>query len=249
MSSSLNSLSDSLPKHIAIIMDGNGRWAESRGLVRFWGHRAGASNLRRIATHCSKKGIEVLTVYAFSAENWGRPEREVRLLMQLLKIYAVRERPTFMKNNIQLRAIGDISKIPEGPRRVLEESILLTQNNTGMVLQLALNYGSRDELVRATKEVAEKVSRGEILIDDINERLVSQHLDTASVPDPDLLIRTGGELRISNYLLWQAAYAEFYFTETFWPHFSPLELDRAIEDFGRRERRFGKILSSTKVAR
>lgn len=231
--------SQQLPTHIAIIMDGNGRWAKSRHLPRIYGHREGAKNIRRLTTFCSDLGIKILTLYAFSKENWNRHPREVSLLMKLLKIYAVRERALFMKNNVRLRVIGDLDRIPDFARSALEETIKMTASNTGMILQLALSYGGRDEIVRAAQKIAKRVQAKSLSIEDIDEEVFAECLDTAGQPDPDLLIRTSGEQRISNYLLWQNAYTEFYFTEKMWPEFSNEDLVQAIAEFHRRERLFG----------
>ncbi len=230
-----------MPRHIAIIMDGNGRWASERGLLRIQGHREGARNVRRLSIHCSSIGVQVLTLYAFSVENWIRPSREIQMLMRLLKIFAVRERPIFMENNVRLETIGDLARLPEWARESLEETKELTKKNTGMVLQLALSYSGRDEMVRATKKIAEKVKNGQINPAEITEDIFSAHLDTAQFPDPDLVIRTSGELRMSNYLLWQSAYSEFYFTDKYWPDFREPELQKALQSFSKRERRYGGV--------
>lgn len=229
------------PRHIAIIMDGNGRWAESRGKLRIQGHREGARNVRHLTIACSKTDLQILTLYAFSSENWSRPKREIDLLMKLLRVYAIRERPIFMENNVRLQVIGDWSRLPAFATDALRKTIELTSKNTGLVLQLALSYGSRDEIVRATRALASRVKAGELNPEDISENLLEASLDTAGQPAPDLMIRTGGELRISNYLLWQAAYAEFYFTEVMWPEFSFEELVKAAQAFHGRERRFGGV--------
>lgn len=233
---------EGLPQHIAIIMDGNGRWAQSHGYPRIQGHRVGSRNLRRIATHASNQGVKILTLYAFSEENWSRPEREVRLLMLLLKIYAIRERTILMKHNIRLQVIGHWEKLPPVARSALEQTIRLTSQNTGMILQLALSYGSRQEILDATQALAAKVKRGELEASSITEEEFNKHLGTAGQPDPDLVIRTSGEMRISNFLLWQSAYAEFYFSPKYWPDFSEADFDEAVAEFSRRERRFGGIL-------
>ncbi|MBN8554773.1 MAG: isoprenyl transferase [Deltaproteobacteria bacterium] len=229
-------------------MDGNGRWAKAQRKLRIQGHREGAKNIRTLTTFASDLGIEILTLYAFSKENWSRPKAEVDLLMKLLKLYAIRERGLFMKNNVQMKVIGDLSQIPAFARKELDRTIELTSKNTGMILQLALNYGSRDEMVRATKKIAAEVAAGRLKPEEIDENRFADFLDTAHQPDPDLLIRTSGELRISNYLLWQCAYAEFYFTEKFWPEFTEKELMKAIEAYQKRERRFGGISSRKTMA-
>ncbi len=229
------------PRHIAIIMDGNGRWARSKGVPRIQGHRVGARNLRTLTTYCSDRGVEILTLYAFSHENWSRPSREVQLLMLLLKIFAVRERELLMKQNVRLKTIGDLSRIPDFARKELERTVEITKGNSKMILQLALSYGGQTEITRACKKIAEKVQAGELRSDQVTEDLVAQHLDTAGQPDPDLVIRTSGEQRISNFLLWQSAYSEFYFTPKFWPDFSAEDLEEAIAVYHRRERRFGGL--------
>jgi len=229
------------PKHIAIIMDGNGRWAQERGFPRILGHREGARNVKHITTVCTELGIEILSLYAFSAENWTRPSREINLLMKLIKIYAVRERPLFMSHNTQVKVIGDIEKLPKDVRDALQKTVEMTKHNTGLILQLALSYGGRDEIVRAARDLASKAKNGEIEPEEISEDLFSQTLDTAGRNDPDLLIRTSGELRISNYLLWQTAYSEFYFTEKYWPDFKETELLEALDAYAKRKRRFGGV--------
>jgi len=232
-------------RHIGIIMDGNGRWAQRRGLPRIEGHRAGAKNLRKITTHAARRGLEILTVYAFSRENWTRPAREIRMLMMLLKLYATRERAVMMKENIRLVVVGNLSGLPETARRELEKTIEITKDNTGLTLQLALDYGGRAEIVEAAKRIAKNYKSGEISLDDINEDLVSSLLWTRGQPDPDLIIRTSGEIRLSNFLLWQSAYAELYFTSKNWPEFSAADFDEALESFHGRERRFGGVVSKT----
>jgi len=226
-------------------MDGNGRWAQRRGLPRIEGHRAGAKNLRKITTHAARRGLEILTVYAFSRENWTRPAREIRMLMMLLKLYATRERAVMMKENIRLVVVGNLSGLPETARRELEKTIEITKDNTGLTLQLALDYGGRAEIVEAAKRIAKNYKSGEISLDDINEDLVSSLLWTRGQPDPDLIIRTSGEIRLSNFLLWQSAYAELYFTSKNWPEFSAADFDEALESFHGRERRFGGVVSKT----
>lgn len=233
----------SVPQHIAIIMDGNGRWAKARRRPRIEGHRVGSKNVRKIALHASNRGVKILTLYAFSHENWSRPSTEVHLLMALLKIYAIRERAILMKHNIRLQAIGDIQRLPESPRKELLATIELTKENTGMVLQLALNYGGRGEISRAAQILAKKAAAGKISPDAVNEETLAAELQTAGQPDPDLVIRTSGEQRISNFLLWQSAYSEFYFTSKNWPEFSGEDLDEAIDVFQKRERRFGGLVA------
>ena len=223
-----------LPEHIAIIMDGNGRWAKERGLKRTAGHEEGAKVVREITIHCTKVGIKYLTLYAFSTENWSRPKLEVEFLMKLLEKYFKSELPIYLENNVQFKAIGDLTKFSKKLQNTIRDVEEKTKNCTGLTQVLALNYGSRDEITRAVKKVVEKNL-------EINEININQNLDTANIPDVDLLIRTSGEIRISNYLLWQSAYAEMFFTPTYWPEFSCNELDDIISDFHKRERRFGGI--------
>ncbi len=230
-----------LPKHIGIIMDGNGRWAKKRGLPRSAGHTAGAKNFRTITRYCSDIGIRYLTVYAFSTENWKRPKDEVSALMTLFKQYLEEALTDFKDDSIVVRFIGDTSafspELQELIRRTEEESA----SRTGMVLNIAMNYGSRDEIVRATKLIVEKVKAGEISSEDINEELLSSHLYTGGQPDPDLIIRPSGEYRISNFLLWQAAYTEFIILDKLWPDFSTDDLNDALREFSGRNRRFGGV--------
>lgn len=223
-----------IPKHIAIIMDGNGRWAKERGLKRTAGHEEGAKVVREITTHCSNIGVKYLTLYAFSTENWTRPKLEVEFLMKLLERYFKNELPVYLENNVKFKAIGDLTKFSKKLQNVIRNVEEKTKNCTGLTQVLALNYGSRDEITRAVKRVLEKDL-------EINEKNITQNLDTGSIPDVDLLIRTSGEIRVSNYLLWQIAYAEMFFTQTYWPEFSSNELDDIISDFHKRERRFGGI--------
>ena len=227
-----------VPRHIAIIMDGNGRWAKQRGHERSFGHQAGAETVHVIAEEAARLGVKYLTLYTFSTENWSRPETEIAALMGLL--FDSIEEETFIKNNISFRVIGDIDKLPDNVQKRLNECIEHTSTNTGMCLVLALSYSSRWELTEATRRIAEEVKAGILLPEEINDRTVSRHLATSFMPDPDLLIRTGGEIRLSNYLLWQCAYSELYFCDTYWPDFREEELCRAICDFQKRERRFGK---------
>ena len=222
-------------------MDGNGRWAQSRGVPRIQGHRVGARKVRELTTYAQDRGVEILTLYAFSHENWSRPSREVQLLMLLLKIFAVRERALLMKQNVRLRTIGDLSRIPSFAREELEKTIEMTRNNSKMTLQLALSYGGRAELTRAFGKMAQKIQSGVLTASEISEELVCEYLDTAGQPDPDLIIRTSGEQRISNFLLWQSAYSEFYFTPRFWPDFSAEDFEEAIAVYHQRERRFGGL--------
>lgn len=227
-----------IPQHVAIIMDGNGRWAKQRGHERSFGHQVGAETVHVIAEEAAKLGIKYLTLYTFSTENWNRPLDEVAALMSLL-IDSIEE-DTFMKNNISFRIIGDTDKLPEEVQKRLNTCIEHTFQNTGMNLVLALSYSSRWEITQATKLIAQKVKEGQLAIENINDACIASHLATNFMPDPDLLIRTGGELRLSNYLLWQCAYSELYFCETYWPDFRANELYQAICEYQKRERRFGK---------
>ena len=235
-----------IPRHVAIIMDGNGRWAKRQGMARMFGHRQGVETVHRIAEAAAELGISYLTLYAFSTENWNRPKEEVDALMSLLVDTIAKETPTLMKNNIQLLTIGDLQRLPENAQRKFQACIEETSVNTGLRLVIALSYSSRWEIIRAAKEIASLVQQDAMLIEDINEEVVSAHLTTASMPDPDLLIRTSGELRISNFLLWQLAYSEFYFTDKFWPDFGKEDLYESIVDFQSRERRFGKTSEQIK---
>ncbi|MDR3653767.1 MAG: isoprenyl transferase [Paludibacter sp.] len=229
-----------LPKHIAIIMDGNGRWAIERGYDRVFGHQIGVTSVREITETAAEIGIEYLTLYAFSTENWSRPQSEVDALMEILIDTIEKETPTLHKNNIRLMAIGDLSRLPGNANDKLQRCIDQTKKNTGLALILALSYSSRWEITNATKQICKKVQDGEYTIEDISDELISNHLTTKSIPDPDLMIRTSGEERISNFLLWQVAYTEFYFTQTHWPEFRKENLYQAIYEFQQRERRFGK---------
>lgn len=229
-----------LPRHIAIIMDGNGRWAKQHGRIRSFGHRQGADVVHNITVAAAELGIGYLTLYAFSTENWNRPKDEVDTLMNLLVEAIVKETPTLMENNVRLLTIGDTDRLPENARRKFQECIDLTAGNTGLRMVVALSYSSRWEIIRAMQNVAKKAAAGELHPGDIDEQLVSSEMTTAGMPDPDLLIRTSGELRISNFLLWQLAYSELYFTDVLWPDFTPEDLYKAIVDYQHRERRFGK---------
>ncbi|WP_305041217.1 isoprenyl transferase [Geoalkalibacter sp.] len=229
----------SLPRHLAIIMDGNGRWAQQRALPRILGHRQGVEVVRDIVEECSRLGIGWLTLYAFSHENWGRPEDEVGALMDLLATYLGKELESMLRHGIRLHVIGDIARMPSSVRAMLLETVERTRDQQGMVLTLALSYGSRDELVRAVRSLAGAIAAGELNPADIDEQALASRLDTAGLPDPDLLIRTSGEMRISNFLLWQLAYTELYFTETLWPDFKPAHLHEALQVYAQRERRFG----------
>src|SRR3989339_341705 len=233
-----------IPGHIAIILDGNGRWAKKRGRPRSFGHRAGTDATRRIVQYCGELGVRILTIYVFSSENWRRPPLEVTMLMRLLIEMVRREIRELNKNNVRLNAIGDLSLLPGKTREVLEEGIRNTSANTGLVLNLAISYGGRAEIVSAVQSIVRDCLKAKVKPANINEELVGQYLYTAGMPDPDLLIRTGGDLRISNFLLWQCAYTEFYFTPVLWPDFDRSHLDEAIDSFQRRERRFGQIMES-----
>ncbi|HLO56434.1 MAG TPA: isoprenyl transferase [Saprospiraceae bacterium] len=231
---------EKLPNHIAVIMDGNGRWAKTQGKPRVFGHKNGVTSVREVTEAAAELGINYLTLYAFSTENWSRPSFEVNALMTLLVETVKSELKTLNKNNIRLQAIGDLSKLPAKTYKTLLEGIELTKDNTRMTLVLALNYSSRWEIVEATKKIALDVQNGILKVDDIDAALFSHNLTTKDIPDPELMIRTSGEHRISNYLLWQAAYAEFYFTPVLWPDFRKDDFYQAIIDFQGRERRFGK---------
>lgn len=233
-----------IPAHIAIIMDGNGRWAKARGMNRSMGHQQGVVAVREITTACSNMGVKFLTLYTFSTENWNRPADEVAALMSL--ILTSLEEELFMNNNVRLRIIGDLNCVPE----VVRESILGLQErtsvNTGMTMVIALSYSSRWEITNTVRQLADEVKQGKLQPEDITEQTISSHLTTNFMPDPDLLIRTGGEVRLSNYLLWQCAYTEFYFCDTFWPDFHEADLCKAIEWFQNRERRYGKTSEQVK---
>ena len=237
---------DRLPKHLAIIMDGNGRWAKQQGLLRALGHERGTKSVKVTVESCAKLGIENLTLYAFSTENWIRPKLEVDTLMKLLISSLKRELDTLQKNNIQLNCIGNIELLPTKAKKELLTVIEKTQNNTRMTLTLALSYGAREELLNAVKKIADKVKNNIISIDSIDESIINQHLYTHNLPDVDLVIRTSGEHRISNFLLWQIAYAEFYFTDVLWPDFNEDDLYQAILNYQKRERRFGKTSEQIK---
>jgi undecaprenyl diphosphate synthase len=230
---------DNLPRHIAVIMDGNGRWAEKRSLNRIAGHRIGIKRAKEVITSCRELGIEALTIYAFSTENWSRPKREIKALMTLLKRFVRNEGNKLVQNNIRLNIIGNINDLPEDVAEVLNEFIQKTKSNTGMILNTALSYSGRSEIIQAVKKIAGDVKQGKLSTRQINEDIFSRYLFTSGVPDPDLLIRTSGELRISNFLLWQMAYTEIYVTNTLWPDFSKNDLITAIAEYQRRERRFG----------
>ena len=228
-----------LPQHVAIIMDGNGRWAKGKGKLRIFGHHNGVTSVRDVVEGADKLGIKYITLYTFSSENWNRLKLEVMAIMELMVTTIHKEVPGFMKNNIRLNAIGDLDTLPEKCLRELNNAIETTAGNTGVVLTLALSYSSRREIVRAAKNIAIKVKNGELNAEDINEEVFEQNLFTGDMPNPELLIRTSGEYRISNYLLWQIAYAELYFTTKLWPDFRKEDLYEAVIDFQKRERRFG----------
>lgn len=227
-----------IPQHIAVIMDGNGRWAAERGKPRSYGHQAGVETVRRITSECTRLGVKYLTLYTFSTENWNRPADEVAALMGL--VLSSLEDEIFMKNNVRFRVIGDMGRLPDAVQAKLRETMEHTADNSAMTMVVALSYSSRWEITEAVRRMAEKIETGQLTGKDITEETVAQHLNTAFMPDPDLLIRTGGELRISNYLLWQIAYTELYFCDTYWPDFSGEDLRKAIASFQNRQRRFGK---------
>lgn len=237
---------NNLPKHIAIIMDGNGRWAKQKGFMRAFGHENGTKSVRTTVETCAKLGIKNLTLYAFSTENWNRPKLEVDTLMKLLVNSLKTELKTLQENNIKLNSIGNLDKLPKSIHKELKEVINLTKNNTQMTLTLALSYGSREELLNVVKNISDKVKNNIISIDSIDESIINQHLYTHNLPDVDLLIRTSGEHRISNFLLWQIAYAELYFVDVLWPDFKENDLYEAIINYQKRERRFGKTSEQIK---
>ena len=228
-----------LPKHLAIIMDGNGRWAQERHLPRIVGHQKGVESVRTVVEECRAAGIPYLTLYAFSSENWGRPAEEVSALMGLLARYLRNELKTLLTEKICLKVIGEIERLPKNIREILTDIISQTQNNRAMTLTLALSYGSRDEMLRACRSLAQDVLDGTCTPELINEELFSSRLDTSGIPDPDFLIRTSGEMRVSNFLLWQSAYTELYFSDVYWPDFDKAVLNEALAEFGQRSRRFG----------
>jgi undecaprenyl diphosphate synthase len=231
----------SLPQHVAIIMDGNGRWAKQRSLPRIEGHRQGAESARTIIRTAGELGIKYLTLYAFSAENWNRPKDEVDALMKYLIHYLKTETPELNKNNVRLEVIGQIYRLPENVQEHLKKSIATLSQNNGLTLVMALSYGSRIEIVDAVRRIAEKVKRGKLDPADITEQVFAQHLYTRNIPDPDLLIRTSGEMRVSNFLLWQISYAELVITPTLWPDFRKPQFFDALEEYARRHRRFGGV--------
>jgi undecaprenyl diphosphate synthase len=230
-----------IPKHIAIIMDGNGRWAKERNLPRTMGHKAGVETIRPIVKECSRLGVEYLTLYAFSTENWKRPQDEVDAIMNLLVQYLTKEFEELNKNNVVINSIGETKKLPEQCRKELNKAYEKTKNNTGLTLNLALNYGGRDELLHAFKDIMKDIQEGKIDESEVDEQTIADHLFTAGMPDPDIIIRPSGELRLSNFLLWQSAYSELWFSDIKWPDFKKEDLQKAIHDFQMRDRRFGKV--------
>ncbi len=235
-----------VPQHIAIIMDGNGRWAKQRHQPRFMGHRAGLKAVENIVKHCVERDVAVLSLFAFSSENWRRPSKEVSLLMELFALALKQQVKRLNDNNIQLRIIGDITKFSGSLQKQIAHATELTKNNTGLIINIAANYGGRWDITQAVQQIAVKVKLDEIDASDITEALINSYLTTASLPEPDLYIRTGGEQRVSNFLLWQLAYTEFYFTDTLWPDFDGAALDQAINSFNQRERRFGRTSEQLK---
>ena len=229
-----------LPHHIAIIMDGNGRWAKKRNLERMVGHKKGIESAREIVKFCREAGIKVVTLYAFSIENWRRPKKEVHALMNLVKKYIFKESKELIKNNICLRTIGNIDAMPPSVAGIVKETVEKTKRSNGMIVNVALSYGGRDEIIRAIKKIVQEVKQGSLKEDDITEQIFSNYLFTKDLPDPDLLIRTSGEMRLSNFLLWQTAYTEIYVTEILWPDFKREDMVRALINYQNRERRFGR---------
>lgn len=236
-----NSKLENVPKHIAIIMDGNGRWAKKRGLPRIRGHREGIARVREIVKACIEFGVKVLTLYAFSIENWKRPKIEVNTLMRFLEEFLERERDNLIKNEIRLKILGRHNELPKNISDKLKEVENITQDNKKLFLNLALNYGGRAEIVDATKKIIEDVLKNRQTVEDLDEEVFADYLYTAGIPDPDLLIRTSGEMRISNFLLWQVSYSEIYITQKYWPDFKKKDLEMAIAEYQKRERRFGGI--------
>ena len=230
-----------VPQHVAIILDGNGRWAKAKGMPRNYGHAQGSKNVERICEEAWRMGIKYLTVYAFSTENWNRPDDEVNALMKLLRNYMKTCLKKAAKNDMKVRVIGDITRLDEDIQKRILELEEATKNNGGLNFQIAINYGSRDEMIRAIRKIAKDCVDGKVDPAEIKEETFEQYLDTKGIPDPDLMIRTSGELRLSNYLLWQLAYTEFYFTDVPWPDFSKEELEKAIETYNHRDRRYGGV--------
>lgn len=236
-----------VPQHVAIILDGNGRWAKKRGMPRNYGHAQGAKNVEKICEEAWRMGIKYLTVYAFSTENWNRPQNEVDALMKLLRNYMKTCLKTAAQNEMKVRVIGDITRLDEDIQKRILELEEATKDNGGLNFQIAINYGSRDEMIRAMKKLSDDCMKGSVKAEDITEELFSDYLDTKGIPDPDLLIRTSGELRLSNFLLWQLAYAEFYFTDVPWPDFTKKELEKAVVQYNSRDRRYGGVKEETNV--
>ncbi len=231
-----------IPQHVAVIMDGNGRWAKQKGLPRIEGHRRGANALKELLRYCKDLGIKTLTAYAFSTENWGRPKGEVNFLMTLFERLLQKELQEMEEEEVCINFIGDLTPLPKSLQQEMHRSMERTKNNQGVFFNVAINYGSRHEMINACRAIAEKVQQGELSADAINEDAISQHLYTSASPDPDLLIRTSGEMRLSNFLLWQLAYTEIYVTETLWPDFDSSQFDRALASFQQRDRRFGTVI-------
>lgn len=240
----MSSESRALPKHVAIIMDGNGRWARQKGRPRIFGHKQGTNSTREAIRHASDLGIEYLSLYVFSSENWQRPPKEVSFLMTLLGEMIESEIKNMMGKNVRLRVLGDLSKLPDRPRRKLAEAVQRLDANTGLTLQLCISYGGRQEIVQGVQQIAERVARGELKPSDISEEMISASMYESSTPDPELMIRTGGEYRISNFLLWQFAYTELYVSPVLWPEFDQAEFDAALSFYMTRERRFGRVLDA-----
>ena len=236
-----------VPQHVAIILDGNGRWAKKRGMPRNYGHAQGAKNVEKICEEAWRMGLKYLTVYAFSTENWNRPQNEVDALMKLLRNYMKTCLKTAAQNDMKVRVIGDITRLDEDIQKRILELEEATKDNGGLNFQIAINYGSRDEMIRAMKKLSDDCMKGSVKAEDITEELFSDYLDTKGIPDPDLLIRTSGELRLSNFLLWQLAYAEFYFTDVPWPDFTKEELEKAVVQYNSRDRRYGGVKEETNV--
>jgi undecaprenyl diphosphate synthase len=232
-------IKEKLPRHVAIIMDGNGRWAKRRALARIRGHQKGMEAVKEVVKSCRELGIQALTLYAFSQENWKRPKTEIKGLMRLLKTFIRSELAALKKNNIQVKSIGHLERLPEDVQTVVQDAIAVTKDNSGMVLNVALSYGGRDEILRAVARIVKKARSNNLSPAEINEEMFSRELYTAGQPDPDLLIRTSGEMRISNFLLWQLAYTELYVTEVLWPDFKKQDLYKALIDYQNRQRRFG----------
>lgn len=232
---------ETIPNHVAIIMDGNGRWAHSRHRPRVFGHRKGADTVRMVVETSDQLGVKVLSLFAFSEENWGRPQQEVMAIMTLLNTYLLRERDELNRQNVQLRTIGNTSRLPSRTKKILHETETLLAGNTGLVLNVALSYGGRSDMVEACRALARRVQAGELLPTDINQELITASLSTRDLPEPDLMIRTSGEQRISNFMLWQMAYTEFYFTPVHWPEFTQNDYVLALREYQRRQRRFGLL--------